>query len=432
MSAFVLSWQDFWTRAALLADRLKGDSKSSRIESKTKLWIPSLDAQQGLFLFAAALHLGLDPVFDEKSSLDLDATYLQSSPELWQTFAKEQGLPLDNSQFMLSADQGIPVGLLEAIEQRDYYFSSSGSTAKAKTLCKSAEGLLRESKVLQNLYGLQANSKIVALVRPFHIYGFLHSVLLPLTSAGSAVYWSTQLSLPTEENGFPVHTDLTITVPAHWSVLTHLWSDHRTPTVVSSGAFFGQERAAELLKHKESFERYFEILGSTETGGIGYRRVDQEGYAFTLFEGIRVEARTDGGDGSLIYSPFLIPESSISSPDRFEQLADQRVLHLGRADRVFKYAGLRYTLGEVEDMMSKACDGASVVCTFEENSNSPQGGLLRSWIETRTLSAVDLIPLRKKYQSFGNRPFPAALHFVPEFPRDAQGKVSFLELKRLI
>ncbi|MBC7533428.1 MAG: hypothetical protein H7318_17790 [Oligoflexus sp.] len=54
-------------------------------------------------------------------------------------------------------------------------------------------------------------------------------------------------------------------MPAHWSVLTHLWSDHRTPTVVSSGAFFGKERAAELFKHKESFDRYFEILGSTET-----------------------------------------------------------------------------------------------------------------------------------------------------------------------
>lgn len=425
MSVALLSWRIFWEKAAVLADSLKPDLTGEM----SRLWIPMLDTQNGLFLFAAALHLGLDPLFDEKSSLDPDAISLRVTPESWERFAKDQDLASPDTHFMLSAAEGIPLAMIEALAPRTFYFSSSGTTAKAKTMGKSAMGLLREVKLLQKLYDLSPQARIATLVRPFHIYGFLHSVLLPLLANASALYWTTRLSLPTDINGFPDEMDLTITAPAHWSVLTHLWTQLRSRIVVTSGAFFGQARALELLEHKKSFDRYFEILGSTETGGIGFRRVDQPGFSFTLFEGIRLEEKDDG---SCIHSPFLIPDPSIHSPDRFEVLADGKVLHLGRADRVFKYAGLRYTLGEVEDLFSTICEGAAVVCVFEEKINVPQGGLLRAWIETSRYTAEDLIPLRKTYQSFGNRPFPAALHFLPAFPRDAQGKVSLLALKSLL
>ncbi|MBC7659152.1 MAG: AMP-binding protein [Chitinophagaceae bacterium] len=424
MSLFEMSWPDFWLKAGMFAESIK----SLKTSKKKALWIPSLDPHHGLFLFAAALHLELDPIFDEKSALDPDESFLALHPDLWRRFTKAQNLPESGVQFTLTMKGGCLLDGLEAFAKRRIYFCTSGTTAKAKTLCKSALGLLLEARQLQSLYGLDKGSKIITLVRPFHIYGFLHSVLLSLVSGSTAVFWSTQLSLPTLDNGLPLDADLLITVPAHWSTITHLWSQIHTPTVVSSSAFFGEERTLALSEHRHAFDRYFELLGSTETGGIGYRRIDHEGCSFRLFEGVRIEGHENG---SRIYSPFLVPDLYVHSPDQFEILENGCVLHRGRADRVFKFAGLRYTLGEIEDLMSRLCGGATVVCAFEENSKSAQGGRLRGWVETTTPSAQDLTSLRTAYQGLGNRPFPGVLHFVPVFPRDAQGKVSLLDLQRL-
>ena len=46
---------------------------------------------------------------------------------------------------------------------------------------------MREGMDLQELYQLAGGERIVVLVSPFHIYGLLHSIFLPLCAGADVV-----------------------------------------------------------------------------------------------------------------------------------------------------------------------------------------------------------------------------------------------------
>lgn len=396
------TWQSYYDASIHLASQWE-------IGPATRVVIPPLSLWDGLVAMGAALHLGCEILFDEKGSVSPSET----------DFVAPRPFEARNESFTLSGD--IPPEILASCRKASWGFASSGSTAQPKIIAKSSEGLLAEVDQLSRLYSLEAGDAIVCLVRPFHIYGFLHGFLLPLVTRAQISFWNTGYSLPSPEEGFPNQPKLLVTVPAHFNLLSTIWSFTRTPQLVSSGAPFGQQRLQKLNHRRTMFDHYFEILGSTETGGMGYRRLGVE-TAFTAFEGVRLVMRDEQ---TLIYSPFLIPETHILSSDMFEDLGPGLFLHLGRSDKVFKYGGLRYSLGEIEEILSGLCEGAEVICHFEADESSAQGGILRAWIESEVMP----LHLRRDYGAKGQRPWPQALHFVPKFPRDAQGKVSLTALK---
>lgn len=421
-----VSWQRYYELSLTLSERLKPDLRREH----SKIAIDQHPPIEGLLLMGAGLILGLDPLLNEKGSLIRnDLELFVPSIETFADFQNEYFKDIEGSIPQIQWDGMIPESLFKSLENRRFHFSTSGSTGEAKTITKSIEGLLAEVVQLKELYQLKDQALLVSLVRPFHIYGFLHSFLLPLFSNAGVIYWPVQSLLASRDNGFPLNPDLMITVPAHWSLIKKIWSETRTMRVVSSGAVFGKERREELREERKAFDHYHEILGSTETGGIGHRLLEDETPFFTLFQGVEFKSHSEGSE---IFSPFLYPEVSVLSTDRLE-IHDpllRRFVHLGRADRIFKYSGLRHSLSEVEDILKALSECSQVLACFDEDESIAQGGILSAWLEGDS-SKLDLKALQSQYLARASCPYPRRLQVLEAFPRDAQGKVSIRMLKEL-
>jgi hypothetical protein len=191
--------------------------------------------------------------------------------------------------------------------------------------------------------------------------------------------------------------------------------------LVTSGAPFGEKRRRELQALERKPEQVFEILGSTETGGLGYRSLLSADDHFCCLPSVRI---LDDSDQQWVESPYLQPETRLPLADRLEMTTPGFFRHLGRSDRIFKYAGQRYALAEVEKSLSRVFDAVETFACFRPDDNVAQGGWLEAWIE-REPSPID-VDIRRAYQQHTRAPFPHKLHFLPQFPRDAQGKLQIL------
>jgi acyl-coenzyme A synthetase/AMP-(fatty) acid ligase len=412
-----LTYSQLWNRGRELA-------KTWKLKGKSRLVISHLETGDGLTALCAGLGCGLDLILDEKGTHSIAAQDIafSPSPEFVSTIAPPYSSP-HASSFELLGD--VPRELRAALKDRTIYFATSGTTSTPKLVAKSIQGLLLETQQLLALYGLNSSSAIVSLVRPFHIYGFLHSFLLPILSSCRVQHWNTGFALPSLEDGFIDKPDLLITVPAHLSLIAHIQGFTAVKIIVSSGAPLRGPRFQRFLKEGAEGRsharplRFLEILGSTETGGIAFRRADLN-EEFQLFEGVRIAEDESGAE---IFSSFLYPDLSVRTADRFERTGDGRIRHLGRGDRVFKYSGLRYSLTEIEAALAACTDQSAVACFFDEDLAQPQGGRITAFIEAAPSD------FRSRYAKDFPLPFPQRLVFLPVFPRDAQGKVTRVMLE---
>lgn len=414
-----LSWAQYRLVTLELAERLR-----PRLAPCTRvLCLKTPELLEGLFWIGAAVQLGLSLLFDEKPrASELGSEVLIAPHELSPQLGTYSGIQL----YPGSPSEAPPL----ILEQLRVVFKTSGSSGQPKPIFKHAEGLLAEVEVLQRLYCLHAGQHVLGLVRPFHIYGFLHAFLLPLKARARVTLWPLTQHLPLAS--LP-RADLLISVPSQWSFVEALLRETPVHRLVSSGAPFGRDRAQRLKEHPQKPFESWEILGSTETGGMGYRRIDaNEDHAqFELLDGVELDE--SGSDGTWIRSPFIAPEKAAFTADRLELIDELSFRHLGRADRIFKYAGKRYSLPEIEDALSSLCDGAAVVCHFIEDLSRAQGGILRAWVEAKDESDKDergqkTLDIRVRFLAQHTLPFPQQLICLPQLPRDAQGKVQLEQL----
>src|SRR5690606_706193 len=111
----------------------------------------------------------------------------------------------------------------------------------------------------------------------------------------------------------------------------------------------------------------WEVWGSTETGGVGYRQLGKKRPSeFVLFDGIKLD---EDGEGIAVTTPFHHPPSHVVRlADRFS-ITDDGFIHEGRLDRIFKWGGSRYSLTEVERQLADILGHGDVRCVFEADPN---------------------------------------------------------------
>jgi len=191
-------------------------------------------------------------------------------------------------------------------------------------------------------------------------------------------------------------------------------------------------------------EPAYEVLGSTETGGVARRQQTVGSEAWHPFPAVSVE-REDGGERLAVTSPFASEGSPVDATrrrfvmgDRVEILDDGTFLLLGRADRIVKVGDKRLSLPAMErDLVAHPrIDEAALV-------------VLERCADPRVHAAIVLDEAgRRELREGGRRHMseslsrhlaarwdrvllPRVWRYVNELPRDAQGKLPRARLAAL-
>lgn len=221
---------------------------------------------------------------------------------------------------------------------------TSGSTGAAKSIFKNLSQLQAEVDTLEKLWGKTlADSRILATVSHQHIYGLLFRVLWPLAT-GRCFHSQTALDaehLVAQAGAGPA---CWVASPAHlkrldpaapWAGLAGL------SAIFSSGGPLAADAAAHIAQG--CGQAPWEIYGSSETGGIGWRRHPEP--LWRPFAGLSLSI---AGDKAYLNSPYLPDDKPMALDDDLALAADGRFSLHGRRDRIVKIEEKRLSLNELE------------------------------------------------------------------------------------
>jgi acyl-coenzyme A synthetase/AMP-(fatty) acid ligase len=225
---------------------------------------------------------------------------------------------------------------------------TSGSSGSPKPIRKTLAQFNAEVHTLEKQWGVLADgATVLASVPHHHIYGLLFRILWPL-AAGRAFDRSTSLD-PLHLQSRIGHGQATVVIstPAQlsrWPALPGFAALTPAPRAVfSSGGPLACDTA---LQYAASYGAApVEIYGSTETGGIAWRRQDQID-AWQPLVGIEVSCDEDGALG--VRSPHVGHTNWHRTDDQISLDGEGRFRLQGRLDRVLKLGGKRVSLAALE------------------------------------------------------------------------------------
>lgn len=145
-------------------------------------------------------------------------------------------------------------------------FHTSGSTGTPKACCHDLEALVREVAV--HARNLGSFRRVIGLVPSHHIYGFLFTILLPRQLG--AQFMDGRGRLPGRVVADLGPGDLLVGVPEQWAALSR--SGAAIPPGVTGICSTGPMDPDLYQRLIDQGLCLIEVYGSSETGGIGWRR----------------------------------------------------------------------------------------------------------------------------------------------------------------
>jgi len=227
---------------------------------------------------------------------------------------------------------------------------TSGSTGSPKPIHKTLAQFDAEVVTLEQQWGAQIGTgAVLASVPHHHIYGLLFRVFWPL-AAGRAFSRQTHTEPIALRSALAQQaTAAFVSSPAQlarWPQLPGFDALAPLPAVFSSGGPLDANAATAFAAVHGSAPT--EVFGSTETGGIAWRRQDHT-HAWQPFASIEVRREDDGA--LAVRSPHLPHNDWHRTDDAIAFDDSGRFTLRGRLDRVVKVDGKRVSLPEVEDWL---------------------------------------------------------------------------------
>ncbi|MCE9687937.1 AMP-binding protein [Shewanella sp. AS16] len=230
---------------------------------------------------------------------------------------------------------------------------TSGSSGSPKAIHKSLRQLDEEVSQLEHTFaGHLPHCSVIATVSHQHIYGLLFKILWPL--AASRPFLSDLVEYP---ETLSYYTSLLpnlclISSPAQLSRLPSALEHERqarAPSLIfSSGGPLSLEAAQGIAGCYG--QPPIEIFGSTETGGIGYRRQNSAADTWQTFDKVKIrQAQEDGA--LLLQSPYLADTDWYRCDDQIEMIGEHHFRLLGRLDRIVKIEEKRVSLAQMEALL---------------------------------------------------------------------------------
>ena len=329
-------------------------------------------------------------------------------------------------------------------------FHTSGSTATPKTIVKTFESLAAEVVFHREhtvAAALATKPVLLSTIEPQHMYGMLWRVLLP-RAAGCAV--DPEIILTPEALVAKMRAAekvLLVTTPSFLAHFCAYAAQYEVPqncvAITTSGALLTADVSA-------AARRVFgvaplEVFGSTETGGVAWRRQGEAAAEFDweVFGPVQVARNAEGR--LVVTSPFSCAKGFVMG-DGVEMAPDGRHFRLlGRMDRLVKIAEQRVSLPEMETKVASVPGVRETALVALEGAHGPvlgavvvpdfaasPTGLWGVKAEDRFHKRALALALRQKLLPlFPKGTVPRKYRFVHALPRNAQGKVRTEELRRL-
>jgi acyl-coenzyme A synthetase/AMP-(fatty) acid ligase len=306
---------------------------------------------------------------------------------------------------------------------------TSGSSGAPKPIRKTLAQFDAEVRTLEAQWGaLAGDATVLGGVPHHHIYGLLFRLLWPL-AAGRP--FDRALSLDPRQLNERVAAcgaAIVISTPAQlarWPAMSAFASGARSPRAFfSSGGPLDADTARTY--HAAFGAAPVEVFGSTETGGIAWRR-QHHSDAWQPLPGIAVDRDTDGA--LLVRSPHLGHDDWHRTDDAITFDANGRFRLGGRLDRVVKLDGKRVSLPELEARLAlHPLVARAAVVTLQSAARQRAGAVVVLTDAGNTALAADgRVALTKALRRhlagyFDLVVLPRHWRFLPALPADARGK----------
>ncbi|MFT3921051.1 MAG: AMP-binding protein [Myxococcales bacterium] len=299
---------------------------------------------------------------------------------------------------------------------------TSGSTGQPTPHLKSLAQLLAEPAMWVEHFAL-ARRRVVSAVPAHHIYGLLFGVLAPLLGGGAFSRRTPVMPGEVLRELGEARAQVLVAVPPHLRALSAFeWP--ALERVFSSAAPLPEATDAALLARGI---RATQVLGSTETGGIGVRTSCAE--LWRALPGVQLEV--DDGGALHVRSPWASAEGkTVPTADRVE-LREAGFAHLGRTDSVVKVGGKRVDLREVELRLC-AIPGVTDARVLEAGTPSPRGSELWAVVECERPEQHSAQGIKQTLGAhLDSVVVPRRFRLVSALPRGASGKVTRADLLAL-
>lgn len=232
---------------------------------------------------------------------------------------------------------------------------TGGSTGVPQIWSKTGINIFAEALFLARHFNVSAKDRIVATISPYHVYGLLYSVTLPLVS-GAAVLPGIP-SFPEEiiQTARDCAATILVSVPAHYRVLRGkpLTGSPLRLAFSSAGVLETGDNTEFCRNNRVGI---VEVYGSTETGGIALRDRFRGEEQFTPYP--TVDWKIDGQQLQ-VRSPYLSPGLTrddggfFTTGDRVEAYGTSGFCLKGRADSITKVGGNRVDLEEISALLKQ-------------------------------------------------------------------------------
>ena len=230
---------------------------------------------------------------------------------------------------------------------------TGGTTGKPQVWPKTVGNLFGEAFFMLVNFGISENDRFVAMTVPYHIYGLLFAVLVPLAAsagvnAGVSVY-------PDEIIAAIRRHKATVLagVPMHYRVLRNVAiKGGRLRLAISSAGRLEPEDGAAFFR--QTGIGVTEVYGATETGGVATRNRALGETGLTPLASVKTRIT---GERLYVRSPYLSPNLATDAKgffltgDRVRQDAGGGFVLMGRADGIVKVGGKRVDLEGVQSCL---------------------------------------------------------------------------------
>ncbi len=309
-------------------------------------------------------------------------------------------------------------------------FFTGGSTGKPKIFSKTPNNVFMEAFHLSEKFGLSEEDRILSAAPPYHIYGFLFSVLAPFVSSAGVL--PEMCAFPEEIRNSLKNDRPTVFagVPMHYRILRDGEIPRGALRLATSSAGKLEEADGDAFHAKTGVE-LVEIYGSTETGGVASRCRARGERHLTAFEPVDWKVREER---LLVRSPFISPEIErdgegyYRTGDRVEKIDDATFSLVGRIDGVVKVAGKRVDLEEIRNKIGRI-DGVTDAAVFSRPCSRGRESEICAVVQGTTTAEHVKATLRGSMESYA---VPRIVKVVDKLSVSASGKIDRKALMELL